>query len=31
MMISIDKHVEESGIEQLKALEDIFDATPIDL
>jgi len=31
MMISIDKHVDESGIEQLKALEDIFDATPIDL
>lgn len=31
MMISIDKHVEESGVEQLKALEDIFDATPIDL
>ena len=31
MMISIDKHVEVSGIEQLKALEDIFDATPIDL
>lgn len=31
MMISIDKHVEESGIDQLKALEDIFDATPIDL
>lgn len=31
MMLSIDKHVENFGIEQLKALEDIFDATPIDL
>lgn len=31
MMLSIDKHVEETGIEQLKGLEDIYDATPIDL
>ncbi|WP_313893696.1 phosphoglycerate dehydrogenase [Psychrobacillus sp.] len=31
MMLSIDKHVEEKGIEQLKGLEDIYDATPIDL
>ena len=31
MMLSIDKHVEDSGIEQLKGLEDIYDATPIDL
>lgn len=31
MMLSIDKHVEQSGIEQLKQLEDIYDATPIDL
>jgi D-3-phosphoglycerate dehydrogenase len=31
MMISIDKHVEKTGIEQLKELADISDATPIDL
>lgn len=31
MMLSIDKHVEETGVEQLKGLEDIYDATPIDL
>ncbi|WP_391203995.1 phosphoglycerate dehydrogenase [Psychrobacillus sp. L4] len=31
MMLSIDKHVEKSGIEQLKGLADITDATPIDL
>ncbi|QFG00228.1 phosphoglycerate dehydrogenase [Psychrobacillus glaciei] len=31
MMLSIDKHVEKSGIEQLKGLADISDATPIDL
>lgn len=31
MMISIDKHVEKTGIEQLKQLADIMDATPIDL
>ncbi|KQL32438.1 phosphoglycerate dehydrogenase [Psychrobacillus sp. FJAT-21963] len=31
MMLSIDKHVEETGIEQLKQLEDISDATTIDL
>ncbi|MFJ7973369.1 phosphoglycerate dehydrogenase [Psychrobacillus sp. NPDC096389] len=31
MMLSIDKHVEETGVEQLKGLADIYDATPIDL
>ena len=31
MMLSIDKHVEETGVEQLKGLTDIYDATPIDL
>lgn len=31
MMLSIDKHVEEVGIQQLIALEDISDATTIDL
>lgn len=31
MMLSIDKHVEQTGVEQLKGLADIYDATPIDL
>ncbi|SES42648.1 phosphoglycerate dehydrogenase [Psychrobacillus sp. OK032] len=31
MMLSIDKHVEDTGVEQLKGLADIYDATPIDL
>ena len=31
MMLSIDKHVEETGVKQLKGLEDIYDVTPIDL
>ena len=31
MMLSTDKAVEESGIEQLKGLEDIYDATAINL
>ncbi|MFJ8066604.1 phosphoglycerate dehydrogenase [Psychrobacillus sp. NPDC096426] len=31
MMLSIDKHVEETGVEQLKGLADIYDATPVDL
>ena len=31
MMLSIDKAVEESGIERLKGLEDIYDATAISL
>ena len=31
MMLSIDKHVEDTVIEQLKGLADITDATPIDL
>ncbi|TQR19354.1 phosphoglycerate dehydrogenase [Psychrobacillus vulpis] len=31
MMLAIDKHVEETGVEQLKGLADIYAATPIDL
>ena len=31
MMLSTDKAVEQSGIEQLKGLEDIYDATAISL
>ena len=31
MMLTIDKHIEGKGIEKLKGLADIFDATPIDL
>lgn len=31
MMLSIDKHVEEQGVEKLKSLADIYGATPIDL
>ena len=31
MMLTIDKHIESKGIEKLVGLEDIFDATPIDL